>query len=56
MPTDLAAAIARQQEAAALERDTHSILLGCFIACLIVLLLMSVSPTLAGAVELLLLE
>jgi hypothetical protein len=56
MPTDLAVVVARKREAAELEQDIQAILLGCCIACLVVLLLMSLSPSFAGAVELLALE
>lgn len=53
MPTDLTVAIARKREAVALERNNHSILLGCLVACLVIIVLMCVSPTFACAVELL---
>lgn len=56
MPTDLTVAIARKREALKSERDIQAILLGNFIACLIFLMLISASPALASAVELLVLD
>jgi hypothetical protein len=56
MPTDMVAALARKREAAELTRDIQTVLLGCCIVCLVVLLLISVSPSIAGAIELLGLE
>jgi hypothetical protein len=53
MPTDIAFATARKREAIKLQRDNHYILLGSLIACLVVVVLMCVSPTFACAVELL---
>jgi hypothetical protein len=50
MPTDIAVTLARKREAAELERNNHSVLLGCAIVCLVVVMLTYVSPTLAGAV------
>ena len=49
MPTDLA----RKREALEFARNIQTVLLSNFIACLIFLILMSTSPALASAVELL---
>jgi len=51
MPTDLAVAMGRKREALKFQQNIRTILLGCGIACLAVLVLICVSPTLAGAVE-----
>lgn len=53
MPTDIAVAITRKREATELERNNHSLLLCCLIFCLVVAVLVCVSPTFACAVELL---
>jgi hypothetical protein len=53
MPTDIAVAITRKRQAVELERNNRSVLLGCIIACLVVVVLICVSPTFACAVELL---
>jgi hypothetical protein len=56
MPTNVAVAIARKREALELKRDTHTILLTSFIACLVVLVLLRVSPSFAAAMELLVVQ
>ena len=52
MPTDLTAAITRKRKALKLAQDNHAILLGCCIVCLVVMVLMFLSPSFARAIEL----
>jgi hypothetical protein len=56
MPTDLVAVMMRKREVSRLERLNKMLLMGCGIVCFVVLTLISKSPTLASAVELLILE
>ena len=56
MPSNLAVAIARKREALKLERNIHTMLLMSFIACLLVLVLLRVSPSFAAATELLMVQ
>lgn len=56
MPTDLAVVTARKHEALMCERHNAMILLGCCIACLVVLVCLFTNASFASAVELMIIE